>query len=302
MRLQKNIPGMVFGYSISINLCLLIIFSLYVSPEIVRGTFKTSLEQSSRNSIPAISQEKKEITIRNVTKETVIYTFHEARTSGESGTRRLAKGEIHRYSGDVALDITFLHGDGEMTYRIEPGAANAFRYDEDGKIDLFKGSHGRTDVADLAPFLETPMDVVTKMLEMAELEQGDLLYDIGSGDGRIVIAAAQKYGIRGVGIELDAALIKKSKADTKAAGVDHLVTFHMVDATKASLSEATVVTMYLLTESNELMRPHLERQLKLGTRVLTHNYAIERWEDKLLDCISLKAEDNKEHSIYLYQR
>ncbi|MEE9502687.1 MAG: methyltransferase domain-containing protein [Candidatus Aminicenantaceae bacterium] len=294
--LQKNPLGMLIVFYI------LVIFSLFISPQISHGLFKRNLEPSIRNSIPTVSQEKKEITIRNITKETVHYTFHEARSYGESGERSLAKGEIHRYSGDVVLDITFMHGDEEMSYRIEPGSANSFRHDENNKLDLFQGSHGRTDVVDLAPYLETPISVVEKMLEMAKLDKDDVLYDIGSGDGRIVIAAAKKYGARGVGLELDPQLIRKSTANAKAAGVDDLVSFRMEDATKANLSEATVVTMYLLIESNELMRPHLERQLKLGAHVLTHNYAIEQWENKLLDYVSLKAEDGKEHNIYLYRR
>ena len=281
---------------------ILVIFSLFISPEISHGLFKHNLEPSIQNSNQTISQEKKEITIRNVTKETVRYAFREARSYGESGERSLARGEIHRYSGDVALDITFMRGDEEIEYRIEPGSANSFRYDENNKLDLFKGSHGRIDVVDLAPYLETPISVVEKMLEMAELDKDDILYDIGSGDGRIVIAAAKKYGVRGVGLELDPQLIRKSTANAKAAGVENLVTFRMEDATKAILSGATVVTMYLLIESNELMRPHLERQLNIGTLVLTHNYSIERWENKLVDYVSFKAEDGKEHSIYLYRR
>lgn len=294
--LKKNPLGVMIVFYI------LVIFSLLISPEISHGLLKRHLEPSIRNSIPTVSQEKKEITIRNVTKEIVCYTFQEARSYGESGKRSLAKGEIHRYSGDVALDITFMHGDEEMSYRIEPGSANSFRYDENNKLDLFKGSHGRTDVVDLAPYLETPISVVDKMLEMAKLDKDDILYDIGSGDGRIVISAAKKYGARGVGLELDPQLIEKSTSNAREAGVDDLVEFRMEDATKTSLSEATVVTMYLLVESNELMRPHLERQLNLGAYVLTHNYPIERWENMLLDYISLKAEDGKEHTIYLYRR
>jgi len=281
---------------------ILVIFSIYISPEISHGLFKSNLDPFIRISIPTVSQENKEITIRNVTKEIVHYTFQEARSYGESGERSLARGEIHRYSGDVELDITFMRDDEKIEYRIDPGSANSFRYDENNKLDLFKGSHGRTDVVDLAPYVETPISVVDKMLEMAELDKDDILYDIGSGDGRIVIAAAKKYEARGVGLELDPQLIRKSTANAKAAGVENLVTFRMEDATKAILSGATVVTMYLLIESNELMRPHLERQLNIGTLVLTHNYSIERWENKLVDYVSLKAEDDKEHSIYLYRR
>ncbi len=275
---------------------------LFLFPQISTASFKISIVPSNLNTIPTIPQGKKEITIRNVTKETVHYSFKEARSYGNSGERSLAKGEIHRYTGDVALDITFKRGDEVIEYRIEPGSANSFRYDENNKLDLFKGAHGRSDAADLAPYVATPMPVVEKMLEMAELDKDDVLYDIGSGDGRIVITAAKNYGARGVGLELDPQLIKKSRTNAKAAGVSNLVEFRMEDATKANLSAATVVTMYLLVESNELMRPHLERQLKIGSLVLTHNYAIERWENKLLDYVSLEAEDGKEHSIYLYCR
>lgn len=283
-------------------LFFIIISPLFMSTEIAYGLFSDHLTPAVKNSILADSQEKKEITIRNVTKETVHYTYQEARSYGESGKRSLARGGIHRYSGDVALDITFMRGAEVVEYRIESGSANSFRYDENNKLDLFKGSHGRTDVADLAPFLETPMSVVEKMIEMAELDKDDVLYDIGSGDGRIVIAAAKRYGARGVGIELDLQLIKESETNARSSGVEALVEFRMEDATKADLSGATVVTMYLLPESNELMRPHLERQLNIGTPVLTHNYAIERWESKLVDYVSLQAEDNKEHNIYLYRR
>jgi ribosomal protein L11 methylase PrmA len=303
---SKSLQKIPLGVSIFFS--LLIIFSLFFTPAITHGLFKPNVETPKINSIltinpiPTISQEKKEITIRNVTKETVHYTFSEARSVGESGKRSLARGEIHRYSGDVALDITFMRENEKIEYRIDPGSANSFRYDENNKLDLFKGSHGRTDVVDLAPYVETPISVVDKMLEMANLDKDDVLVDIGSGDGRIVIAAAKKYGTRSVGLELNPQLIQKSTSNAKEAGVDHLVEFRMEDATKANLSEATVVTMYLLIESNELMRPHLERQLKIGAYVLTHNYAIERWENKLVDYVSIKAEDEKEHSIYLYRR
>jgi hypothetical protein len=294
--LQKNPLGMwILPY-------LLIIFSLFLVPAISHGLFKYNLEATNSNPIPTPSQEKKETTIRNVTKEIVHYTFKEARSYGESGERSLARGEIHRYSGDVALDITFKRGDEKIEYRIRPGSANSFRYDENGEVELFLGAHGRSDVADLAPYVATPMSVVEKMLEMAELDKNDILYDIGSGDGRIVITAAKKYGVHGVGLELDLELIIKSKANAKSSAVEDLVEFKMEDATKANLTEATTVTMYLLTESNEMMRPHLERQLNIGTPVLTHNYPIERWENKLVDYVSFEAEDGKEHSIYLYRR
>ncbi|MBN1222665.1 MAG: class I SAM-dependent methyltransferase [Candidatus Aminicenantes bacterium] len=146
------------------------------------------------------------------------------------------------------------------------------------------------------------MDVVEKMLAMGKVDKDDVLYDLGCGDGRIVITAARRFGTRGVGIDLVPERIVESTANAEAAGVENLVDFRLEDATRADFSDATVVTMYLLTESNELLRPHLERQLRIGVFVVSHNYPIELWEDKLMDYISFRAEDGKEHSIYAYRR
>src|SRR3990172_8240800 len=91
------------------------------------------------------------------------------------------------------------------------------------------------------PFVPTPIEVVDRMLELAEVKKGDVVYDLGSGDGRIVIRAAKKYGVRAVGIEMDSLLLDKAKKDAKAAGVSHLVQFRSEDALKTDLSKATVV-------------------------------------------------------------
>lgn len=245
---------------------------------------------------------QKEITIRNVTKERLFYTIKVFDSLNPPSERTLLPGEVHRYPGDKALDISFWRDQGRIDYRLDPGESYSFRYDENAVIDIFAGSHGRTDVADLAPYVKTPMDVVERMLEMADIAEDDILVDLGCGDGRIVITAAKKYGSRGIGIDLEPQRIQESMANAKAAGVEDLVEFRLEDATMSDFSQATVVTIYLLTESNELLRPHLERQLRLGTRVLSHNYPIERWEKKLADYVSFKAEDGKEHSIWVYRR
>src|SRR6185295_3719078 len=95
------------------------------------------------------------------------------------------------------------------------------------------------DYPEEIPFVPTPIEVVDKMLELAEVKKGDVVYDLGSGDGRIVIRAAKKYGVRAVGIEMDSLLLDKSRKDAKAAGVSHLVQFRAEDAMKADLSKAT---------------------------------------------------------------
>jgi SAM-dependent methyltransferase len=188
-----------------------------------------------------------------------------------------------------------------MMYRLEAGMSYSFRYDENDKLDLFEGSHGRSDAVDLAPYVTTPMMVVEKMLEMADISDKDVLYYIGCGDGRIVILAAKKYGARGVGIDIDPLRITEARENARSAGVQKLVEFRELDATKADISEATVVTLYLLPESNELLKPILKKQLKPGSRILSHNYHIPGWERREMGFLSLKTPDGEEHDIYLYK-
>lgn len=128
------------------------------------------------------------------------------------------------------------------------------------------------------PFVPTPVEVIDRMFELAEVKKGDLVYDLGSGDGRIVIRAAQKYGVKAVGIEMDQLLLAKARKDAKAAGVSHLVEFRAEDALKADISRATVVTLYMLPWFNEAMKPSFKRFLKPGTRIVAHDFGIEGWE------------------------
>jgi SAM-dependent methyltransferase len=130
----------------------------------------------------------------------------------------------------------------------------------------------------LAPFVPTPQNVVDRMLALAGVTSKDMVYDLGCGDGRIVITAAKTYGAHAVGIDIDPERIKESRANAKAAGVEHLVSFKLEDAMKADLSRATVVTLYLLTASNEMLRPILTRQLKPGARIVSHAFGMGDWE------------------------
>lgn len=133
------------------------------------------------------------------------------------------------------------------------------------------------DYPEEIPFVPTPTDVVDKMLELAAVKKGDLVYDLGSGDGRIVIRAAQKFGARAVGIEMDRLLLEKARKDAKAAGVSHLVQFRAEDAMKVDLSKATVVTLYMLPWFNEAMKPSFKKYLKPGARIVAHDFGIEGW-------------------------
>jgi SAM-dependent methyltransferase len=124
----------------------------------------------------------------------------------------------------------------------------------------------------IVPYVPTPTAVVDKMLEMARVGKDDVVYDLGCGDGRIVIAAARKHGARGVGIDLDPARIQEANENLAAANLRGRVRFIEADLFKSDFSEATVVALYLLPEVNAALRPQLWRQLKPGTRVVSHAY------------------------------
>jgi SAM-dependent methyltransferase len=126
----------------------------------------------------------------------------------------------------------------------------------------------------LAPYVPTPEDVVERMLAMAGTTKNDLVYDLGCGDGRIPIAAAKTYGARGVGIDIDPKRIEESRANARAAGVDHLVEFRLGDVLLADVSPATVVTLYMLGSGNAALRPVLTRQLRPGARIVSHAFSM----------------------------
>jgi cyclopropane fatty-acyl-phospholipid synthase-like methyltransferase len=116
------------------------------------------------------------------------------------------------------------------------------------------------------------------MLKLAEVRDGDVLYDLGSGDGRIPIAAAKKFKVRAVGIDIDPQRIREANANAKAAGVTGEVTFRQEDLFQADFSDATVVTLYLLDSLNEKLRPKLLSELKPGTRIVSHVFRMGDWE------------------------
>lgn len=127
-------------------------------------------------------------------------------------------------------------------------------------------------------YVPTPQPVVDAMLKMAEVKRGDVLYDLGSGDGRIPVTAAKTYGIRATGIDIDPERIKEAKANVAANNVGKLVTIKQGDLFQADISDATVVTLYLLDSLNEKLRPKLLRELRPGTRIVSHAFRMGDWE------------------------
>lgn len=127
-------------------------------------------------------------------------------------------------------------------------------------------------------FVPTPPETVDEMLRLAEIKAGDVLYDLGSGDGRIPIRAAEKYGVRAVGIEIDPKLVAASERAARAAGVADRVRFRRENLFRADFREATVVTLYLSETINVALRPRLLRELRPGTKIISHDFRMGDWE------------------------
>jgi cyclopropane fatty-acyl-phospholipid synthase-like methyltransferase len=149
-----------------------------------------------------------------------------------------------------------------------------------------------------APFVATPLDVVQRMLLLAAVGPKDVVYDLGSGDGRIVIAAARTFGARGVGVDIDPARIYDSEANAKLAGVERLVTFKLQDALKTDVSDATVVTLYMLSAINVKLRPILTKQLRPGARIVSHSFAMGDWEPDRVE--TFRDQQGTSRTLYLW--
>ena len=150
----------------------------------------------------------------------------------------------------------------------------------------------------IVPYVPTPQAVVDRMLELAQVKKGDVVYDLGSGDGRIVITAAKKYGVRAIGFEIDPERIKESKANIAKAGVGHLVEIRQQDIRTVDLSPASVLTMYLLPEVNLMIRPNIWKQMKVGSRVVSHDFDMGDWKPRRTE--QIKDGSSWDHTIYLW--
>jgi SAM-dependent methyltransferase len=151
----------------------------------------------------------------------------------------------------------------------------------------------------LAPYITTPQDVVDRMLELAEVTSKDTVYDLGSGDGRVVITAAKKYGAHGVGIDIDKDRIDESRRNAKDAGVSSLVRFDRGDILEANVSGATVVTLYLVSSANLKLRPILTKQLPAGARIVSHSFGMGDWQPDKVDKFTDGRGDQR--TLYLWR-
>jgi len=150
----------------------------------------------------------------------------------------------------------------------------------------------------LAPYIPSPQIVVDRMLELARVKPGETVYDLGSGDGRILITAAQKYRAKAVGIELSPELCKSTTAKIEKLGLQDLVKVRHDNMLRVDLSPADVVTIYLLTSSNLRLRPNLEKYLKPGARVVSNDFEVRGWKPR--EVVHLQV-GNMQHTVYLYE-
>jgi trans-aconitate methyltransferase len=146
------------------------------------------------------------------------------------------------------------------------------------------------------PYVPTHERIVAEMLKVAKVGKSDVLYDLGSGDGRIVITAAKRFGTRGIGVDIDPVRVKEARENAAKAGVADRVKFLQQDLFETDIREATVVTLYLLPEVNLRLRPKLLSELKPGTRVVSHNYDMGDWTPLK----TLQVRVPEDHTIYYW--
>ena len=158
-------------------------------------------------------------------------------------------------------------------------------------------------VEKLAPFYPTPESVVQKMLELGGLKSGEWHYDLGSGDGRVVIMAAQKFAAHSVGYEIDDELYRKSMGRIKELGLQKLANIVKDDLMKADFSKPDLITVYLLPSSNDKIQPLLEKAMHKGSRVVSHDFEFRGWKaEKTINVEDNEQGDGRSHTLYLYLR
>lgn len=153
----------------------------------------------------------------------------------------------------------------------------------------------------LAPYVTSPQRVVERMLEMAGVKSNETVFDLGCGDGRVLFTAVQKYRAKAVGVEIDPKLVESTRAEAQKMSMGNRVRIIQGNLLEADLSDADVVTLYLLTQSNEMLRPRLEKQLRPGARVVSYDYAVPGWKPKWVERVEDSNSRAHDHLIYLYE-
>jgi len=199
---------------------------------------------------------------------------------------------FRRRHGFIIIDVPRFAGTTVIT-QVAPGVMQAERRFADSNAVAGRGPDH------VAPFDPTPQEVVERMLVTAGVKKGDVVYDLGSGDGRFLITAAKVYGVRGVGFEIDAGLVKLARETARRQGVEKLVEIRQQDFRTADLSPASVVTLYLSYDGNLAVREQLRSQLKPGARVVSYTFDMGDWPPKIAEVYRDDSGDT--HSIYLWE-
>jgi len=149
----------------------------------------------------------------------------------------------------------------------------------------------------LAPFVPTPPEVIRTMLRLAELKKDEVLYDLGCGDGRILMIAAQEFGAQAVGVELNINLVREGREKISSLNLENRVKIIHANILETDISAADIVTLYLTTSANEKVKPKLEKELRSGSRVVSHDFTMPGWKPAKIDRVQ---ENYRTHTIYLY--
>src|SRR5271170_5337618 len=164
--------------------------------------------------------------------------------------------------------------------------------------DLLYGQpHAKHYTNSLAPYVVSPQEIVERMLDLPALNPGAPLYDLGSGDGRILITAVVRFKAKAVGVEISDNLVDSTNARIRRLGLDNSAQVIHGNFLDVDLSPADVVTLYLATDANKMLRPNLEKYLKKGSRVVSHEYAMPGWKPNVVN----KDPESHGHVIYLYE-
>lgn len=165
----------------------------------------------------------------------------------------------------------------------------------------FYGLYGQKDDPEkAAPYYPTPQVVLERMLQMGGLKKGETMFDLGSGDGRIVISAAQKFGAKAIGVELDKALAEQSSERIRKLGLESNARIIQGDLFKQDYSSADLITVYLLPVTNTRLSPVLERMMKKGSRLVCHDFEFMEWNPEKTE--TMEDQEGRSHTLFLYRR
>lgn len=243
-----------------------------------------------------------EISLYNATDKVVVYKIKPLVEDVPPRIKSLPPGESELFPESTHLEIVLLPEESGFIYWLFSGESYVVKELDDKGPRVFKKNKLVPDAFDLAPFVASPMPIVERMLEVAGVTEDSRVYDLGCGDGRVVITAARKYGAKGVGIDIDPDRIAKAEKNAVQAGVTSLVEFRCQDIFAAEISDATVVYLYLYLDSNLLLRPFLEKNLQAGTIVACLSFYMPGWQDKLITTADISTENGATKTIFVYRR